>query len=187
MARLTPDDRRRQLVGIGLAMLVDRPDEALSLDEVAARAGVSRGLLFHYFPTRTDFLREVVAAGGRRVLRNLVPDEGLPAEAALLQVTTRLIAQIQRRRTFFVALVLGRGVVHEAQDADTAVTLRNGVTDLVLTILGRRAADRGVVHGWLAYVEDRAIESEPGSDTEPDALAAHSVAALHVLLDLGED
>lgn len=182
MRRMSPEERRRQFVGIGLAMLVDNPDQELSLDEVAQRAEVSRGLLFHYFPTRADFLREVVAAGGRRVLRNLGPDEGLAPEVALAQVTTRLIAQIQRRRTFFVALLFGRGVVHEVDNSATAVSLRNGITDLVLDLLGHEEPARAVVHAWVAYVEDRAIESAP--EAKPDELAVHCLRALHMLLDL---
>jgi AcrR family transcriptional regulator len=193
MSRLSPDDRRRQLVGIGLAMLSDSPEAPLSLDEVAAQAGVSRGLLFHYFPTRTDYLREVVAAGGRRVLRNVAPGEGLDAQAALLDVTTKLIAQIRRRRAFFLALAHGRAVVSEADSPDVATTLRHGVTDLVLEILGRGPADRAVVHGWLAYVEDRALESDPAAGAAADPaggagrLANHCVSVLHVLLELDED
>ena len=34
--RMTPEDRRRQLVGIGLRKFVERPVQELSLDEVAA-------------------------------------------------------------------------------------------------------------------------------------------------------
>ena len=69
--RMTPEDRRRQLVGIGLRKFVERPVQELSLDEVAAEAGVSRGLLFHYFPTKTDYHRAVVEAARRRVGRNV--------------------------------------------------------------------------------------------------------------------
>ena len=52
--RLSASDRRRQLVSIGLAKIVETPIQDLSLDDVAAEAGISRGLLFHYFPTGTS-------------------------------------------------------------------------------------------------------------------------------------
>ena len=73
--RLSADDRRRQLVGIGLAKIVETPIQDLSLDEVAAEAGISRGLLFHYFPTKTDFYLACISAAGRRMLRTTAPDE----------------------------------------------------------------------------------------------------------------
>ena len=72
--RLTRDDRRRQLLGIGLAKLVDKPIQDLSVDEVAAEAGISRGLLFHYFPTKRDFYRECIAAAASVVF--IVPRPG---------------------------------------------------------------------------------------------------------------
>ena len=81
-ARLSPDDRRRQLLGIGLRMLVDKPIQDLSLDAVASEAGISRSLLFHYFPTKTDYYDAVVGAAVRRVLRNIAPDEDADSDAA---------------------------------------------------------------------------------------------------------
>ncbi|MQA26173.1 MAG: TetR family transcriptional regulator, partial [Micromonosporaceae bacterium] len=60
--RMPADDRRRQLVGLGLQMLTEVPIQDLSVDKVAAAAGISRGLLFHYFPTKRDFYIAVVRA-----------------------------------------------------------------------------------------------------------------------------
>ena len=73
--RLSASDRRRQLVGIGLAKIVETPIQDLSLDDVAAEAGISRGLLFHYFPTKTDFYRECVAAAGRLAALGMQPPQ----------------------------------------------------------------------------------------------------------------
>ena len=72
--RLSADDRRRQLVGIGLAKIVEKPIQDLSMDDIATEAGISRGLLFHYFPTKTDFYLACIAAAGRRMLRAGWPD-----------------------------------------------------------------------------------------------------------------
>ena len=83
---MTPEQRRRQLVGIGLRKFVERPVQELSLDEVAMEAGVSRGLLFHYFPTKTDYHRAVVEAARRRVGRTVSPEPGAVGEVAVRQV-----------------------------------------------------------------------------------------------------
>jgi AcrR family transcriptional regulator len=48
--RLGPDERRRQLVDAALEVFADRPYEQVTLEDVAAAAGVRRGLLYHYFP-----------------------------------------------------------------------------------------------------------------------------------------
>ena len=113
-ARLSPQERRRQLVGIGLRKFVEQPVQELSLDEVAAEAGVSRGLLFHYFPTKTAYHRAVVEAAGRRVLRTVRPDPELSGEAALGQLVQRFLDQVARRRDSYLALVFGQvGTLHE--------------------------------------------------------------------------
>src|SRR5215210_4037883 len=109
--RLSQDERRRQLLGIGLRMLVEKPIQDLSLDAVAAEAGISRGLLFHYFPTKTDYYDAVVGAALRRVTRNIAPDADADPEAALHQFVERFYAQIDRRRDFYVALVFGSGSI----------------------------------------------------------------------------
>jgi AcrR family transcriptional regulator len=44
-------------------MLVERPIQDLSLDEIAVKAGISGGLFFHYFPNKTAYYTEVLATG----------------------------------------------------------------------------------------------------------------------------
>lgn len=83
--RLPAEERRRQLVSIGLQELASRPIHALSVDRVADIAGISRGLLFRYFPTKQDFYVAVVGAASRRMLRAAVPapDDPEPLRAVL--------------------------------------------------------------------------------------------------------
>ncbi len=204
-ARLSPQERRRQLVGIGLRKFVERPVQELSLDEVAAEAGVSRGLLFHYFPTKTAYHQAVVAAAGRRVLRTVAPDPDTTGELALRQVIDRFIAQIQRRRASYLALVYGQAGPLGDDPGGTATTLRSGIADLVCRTLASpdhrpdrpaddastsdlpaadyRTADYRTAHAWVAYVEDRALHLP--EDVDPvalDAEVAHCAAALRALL-----
>ncbi|MFN8099431.1 MAG: TetR/AcrR family transcriptional regulator [Dermatophilaceae bacterium] len=188
-ARMTPDERRRQLLGIGLRKFVDRPVQELSLDEVAAEAGVSRGLLFHYFPTKTAYHEAVVAAAGRRVLRTVRPDAGVTGEAAVRQIVERYFAQIARRREFYVAFVYGRlGAAAGGAEAAgvTAISLRDNISELVGDALGLRGERLAIAHAWVAYAEDRALQSaaravgEAGQAGDVD----HCVQALLALLEL---
>lgn len=183
--RLTPEERRRQLLGIGLRKFVERPVQELSLDEVADEARVSRGLLFHYFPTKTAYHRAVVEAAGRRVLRNVRPDAGRTGRTALHQLAERYIRQIVRRRAFYLALVYGQlpgSGPARADDQPVAVTLRSALTDLVVELGGLDEDRRPVAHGWVAYVEDRALGlgEEPGEDAIA-RLTEHVLTALDAL------
>ncbi len=181
--RLSQEDRRRQLIGIGLRMLVERPIQDLSVDEVAAEAGISRGLLFHYFPTKNDFHDAVIDAALRRVLRNTAPDEGAAPEVALGQFVSRFYAQIERRRAFYLALVFGNGAM--ALGGDRVENHRGTAARRVVDALG--LDDRAVptAHAWAAYVEDRALQWSglPSAERPPvDDEVSHCCRALHALL-----
>ena len=60
--RLTPEARRAQLIELGVEMLATRTLDELSVEEIAQHAGISRGLLFHYFASKQEFHIEVARA-----------------------------------------------------------------------------------------------------------------------------
>jgi AcrR family transcriptional regulator len=185
--RLSADDRRRQLIGVGLSKLVEKPIQDLSIDEVAAEVGISRGLLFHYFPTKRDFYLACIAAAGRRILRNTAPDPDLEPADQVRAMVAKYVEQVDRRRDFYLSLVHGTGggdvAVVEVYDG-----IRDETTTRVLDALALPAESRTVVHAWWAYVEDHALSwsAQPPRrrTTSLDLLVGHCVDALHVLLNL---
>ena len=181
--RLSPEERRRQLLGIGLRMLVERPIQDLSIDAVAAEAGISRGLLFHYFPTKTDYYDAVIGAALRRVRRNVAPDADAAPDVAIAQFTERFYAQIERRREFYLALVFGNGSL-SLGGADVE-SHRMVITQTLVEAAQLPATASTVVHSWLAYVEDRALQwaLEPG-EVSLASEVAHCLRALEALLAL---
>ena len=185
--RLSADDRRRQLVGIGLAKIVETPIQDLAIDEVAAEAGISRGLLFHYFPTKTDFYLACIAAAGRRILRNTAPDPDLPGDGQVEMTTRLMVEQIDRRRAFYLALVHGHGVA-DPRVSEVMDSVREGSTARVMAALDVPERQRDVVHAWWAYTEDRALTwSAVPTGERPvpvSELVGECVAALHALLAL---
>ena len=185
--RLNAEDRRRQLVGIGLAMLIETPIQDLSLDHVAVEAGISRGLLFHYFPTKTDFYLACISAAGRRILRNTAPDAALPGTAQVRHMVTAMIEQIDRRRSFYLTLVHGSGVA-DPRVSEVYDSVRSVSTERVMRALMLPEGSLHMVHAWWAYVEDRALSwsGVPAeARTEPlDVLVAHCESVLGVVLDV---
>ena len=183
--RLSAPERRRQLVAIGLAKIVEKPIQDLSMDDIATEAGISRGLLFHYFPTKTDFYLACIAAAGRRMLRTTAPDEDLSPEEQVETVTRLMVEQIERRRDFYLALVHGHGVA-DPRVSEVMESVRDGSTDRVMTALGVPERQRDVVRAWWAYTEDRALTwSAVPTGERPvsvSAVVAECVAALHALL-----
>ena len=181
--RMSQEERRRQLLGIGLRMLVEKPIQDLSLDAVAAEAGISRGLLFHYFPTKTDYYDAVVGAALRRVLRNISPDPDVDPDTGLRQFVERFYAQVERRREFYLALVFGSDAI--SLGGEGVESHRLTVAGRVVEAVGLDGAAIPVVHGWTAYVEDRVLlwSGTPVADRAPlEDEVAHCCRALAALL-----
>ena len=58
--RLSKEERRSQLLDLGVRLLSTRSLDELSIDLLAEEAGISRGLLYHYFGNKHDFHEAVV-------------------------------------------------------------------------------------------------------------------------------
>ena len=58
--RMSPEERRSQLLEIGVGLLATRSLDELSIELLADQAGISRGLLYHYFGNKQDFHVAVV-------------------------------------------------------------------------------------------------------------------------------
>ncbi|MGW9031750.1 TetR/AcrR family transcriptional regulator [Streptomyces sp. NPDC055722] len=160
-ARLKPEERRTQLINIGLLLLVTRPIHEMSIDEVAAEAGISRGLLFRYFPTKRDYYVAVVQAAARRVLLHAkAPAEGAATER-MRGIVDGFVSFVQRRKANYVALVRagagGDELVLEVFD-----NTRHTLVDRVLEAAGVSDPTpllRLAVRGWLAMAEEMAIDA----------------------------
>ena len=72
--RLRTEQRREQLLAIGARLFANQPYDEVSIEKVAELAEVSRGLMYHYFPTKKVFFAEVVRAQRDLLLEMSTPD-----------------------------------------------------------------------------------------------------------------
>ncbi|MFT3856993.1 MAG: TetR/AcrR family transcriptional regulator [Aquabacterium sp.] len=79
--RLEPDARRAHLLAVGTAVFGSKAYDEVQIDQIAQQAGVSRGLLYHYFPSKRAFFAAIVQQGYDEILDVTQPDPALsPAE-----------------------------------------------------------------------------------------------------------
>ena len=192
--RLSAEDRKKQLVKIGLMMLRTKPIHELSIDDIAGQAGISRGLLFHYFPSKRDYYVAVISAAGRRLLRVTKPDDALPPEEKLREMLTQFIAFITRRRTAYISFVRGAAggdnIAVEVYDETRAALTKRILTytDAEDVADDPKSPEYLQVHAWLSYIEDLTIEWSglPEEDRPYTAewLVNHAIEALHMLRKL---
>ncbi|MEU7431309.1 TetR/AcrR family transcriptional regulator [Streptomyces sioyaensis] len=188
--RLTPDQRREQLVGIGLEMLADRSLDELSTDEVARRAGISRGLLFHYFDSKRDFYRAVVRAECDRFIAATEPDGSLEPVAWMRAFIAGFVAYVLEHRQVYLALVRGAAGSHPAVTdivGATRATVARRVHD-GRRRLGMPEAPQAelATRAWMAFAEEAATTwpaEQPGARDELCAFIESSLVHLLGLLD----
>ena len=53
-SRLTPEQRREQILAAAHTLFAERPYDEVSVEDIASAAGVTRGLVHHYFGGRKD-------------------------------------------------------------------------------------------------------------------------------------
>ncbi|ROQ62601.1 TetR family transcriptional regulator [Streptomyces sp. 840.1] len=170
-ARLSPDERRAQLVSIGVDMLADCSLDELSTDDVARRAGISRGLLFHYFDSKRDFYRCVVRRECDDFAAATEPDPSLEPVPWLRSFIAGFAAYVTEHRRVYLALVRGAAGSHPAVEdivESTRATLARRVEEGQRR-LGMPDSPRLPVaaRAWMAFAEE-AVTSWPLD--EPDAL-----------------
>ncbi|MFC5500757.1 TetR/AcrR family transcriptional regulator [Lysinimonas soli] len=174
--RLTPEKRQAQLTALGVAALVDRPLDALTIEYLAAQAGVSRGLLFYYFGSKQGLHRAVVQAARDGMLRATEPALDLAPLDRLRDTLTRIVQFVRGHRGTFYSLVRGaasgdpevREVVEQARglhaDRLIAVFRELGAADSELLRIALRS--------WVAFAEEVLVESALNTDMPDDEIVA---------------
>jgi AcrR family transcriptional regulator len=156
--RLPPDARRAQLIQLGVQMLATRRLDDLSVEALADEAGISRGLLFHYFRSKQEFHLEVVRACARELLERTEPDPDLSPVEQLRASLGAYIDYVTENRDVYVSLVRGAAsgdaAVREVAD-ETRTEQANRVLKH-LDALGLPGAERTelAVRGWVAFCEE---------------------------------
>ncbi len=159
-ARLLVDERRAQLIELGLRLFAERSYDEVSIDELARAAQISKGLLYHYFPTKRDLYTAALRHAAQQLLDETQPLVILPSdERARLGLQTYL-AFAERHGPAYVALMRGGlgadreivGILEETR-ATIAQRILDALPDGVATPLVRAA-----VRGWIGFVEATTLD-----------------------------
>ena len=129
--RLQPEQRREELVRVGVELFAEGTLDRTHVSEIIERAGVSRTLFYHYFPSKIAFARAVVE---REILHlhGLVEQQIEPTlEAAI----STFAGYVRARPNSFRALHTG-GLDQDPQIAAALATSFERYERLVLTLLG---------------------------------------------------
>ncbi|MFJ1967934.1 TetR/AcrR family transcriptional regulator [Streptomyces sp. NPDC087903] len=165
--RLSTEERREQLLTVGARLFSESPYDEVRIERVAEIAGVSRGLLYHYFPTKRDFFAAVVERESERMLRMTAAVPGVPVREQLAAGLDTYLEYVQEHahgyRAFHRADAAGDQAVRRVYQRALAAQERQ-----ILEALGAdpefgpafegRADVRLAVRGWLAFTTAVCLE-----------------------------
>jgi AcrR family transcriptional regulator len=129
------------------------------MDEVAAEAGVSRTLVFHYFPSKGDYFAAVVARAGDRLMQAVPGDPGTDPDTRLREMVRAFLRFVARKRGVYVALVRGAS----GGDPKVLAVLDEVRANHVIRWLdaaewpARDEVTQLAVRGWLGSLEEVAL------------------------------
>jgi AcrR family transcriptional regulator len=176
--RLDPAARRAQLVELGLQMLSTRSLDDLAIEDIAAAAGISRGLLFHYFPSKRDYREAVVRAAAADLLAHAIPSPDVPVAVRLRAGIVAYVDYVSDNRDGYVSMLRGaaggdpglRQVFDETRSAIVA-----NILDQIAELGAAEPPERVrlAVRGWVAYGEEVVLDwlSDPTSELDRPTVA----------------
>jgi len=157
--RLAPAQRREQLLDLGIRLLAHRSLEELSIDLLAEEAGISRGLLYHYFGSKQAFHEAVVRHAADDLIAQTTPPTGGAPMVRLLASVTAYVDYVVANHEGYVSLVKAAAGGNESlraiyEEARSALNDRVFREDAQGEIIADTPASRLVVRGWSAMCEE---------------------------------
>ena len=158
--RMGVEERKQQLIGVALELFSRRTPDEVSIDEIAAAAGISRPLVYHYFPGKQSLYEAALRrAADELAARFVEPCEG-PLGARLLRVMGRFFDFVDQHGPGFSALMRG-GPAAGSSTANAVIDgVRQAAYEQILAHLGVETPPARlelVVRSWVSLAESTAL------------------------------
>jgi AcrR family transcriptional regulator len=191
--RLPLDERRRQVIAAGSALFADQAFEDITMRRIAQAAGISKALLYHYFPSKTELFIAAVRARAMELEGLLEPTGDFEPAAELTARLDAYLAWIEANAqawSKFVRTAASVPEVHRLVEdfrAHTLARILSGLGDGGEPTPALRTALRGWLGGVdaaiLDWIEHGGLSRRQLRDLLTAAFAAAVVAARQVESD----
>jgi AcrR family transcriptional regulator len=189
--RLSTDARREQLLASGARLLAERPFDEVSIEEIARAAGVSKGLLYHYFPTKKEFLIAALERGQEELAALTAPDPSLPPAEQLAASLDRFLDFVEEHEAAYAAIFRSRGGGDPEIQAALEAGRRQRMDAVIESLATWEAAPASVartptletaVQGWFFFIEGAVLRwlehRDLGRDELRELLALSLIGSL---------
>ncbi|WP_094103422.1 TetR/AcrR family transcriptional regulator [Streptomyces phaeoluteigriseus] len=158
--RMGVEERRQQLIGVALELFARRSPDEVSIDEIAAAAGISRPLVYHYFPGKLSLYEAALQRASEDLASRFAePHEG-PLGARLLRVMRRYFDFVDAHGPGFSALMRGGPAVGSSTTNALVDSVRQAAYEQILSHLEVAEAPARlelIVRSWISLAESTAL------------------------------
>ncbi|MFK8003197.1 MAG: TetR/AcrR family transcriptional regulator [Polyangiales bacterium] len=150
--RLDTDERRQQLLKLGLELFDRHSYESLSIEAIASEAGISKGLLYHYFPGKRAFYVAVVESAASMLLERAAAASEQAEQLPNATPLELLVAGIDAYLDFAETYAFSFRFVLRAKDEEVQPILQSVRRHFVDQLLQDGGNPLGAV-GLIAFAE----------------------------------
>lgn len=153
--RLQVDERRSQLLQAGTTLFTDHAYEDLTMVQIAKAAGVSKPLLYHYFPSKIDLFKAAVAEHADELRQLLETRSGDTPAEQLTHALDAYLEWIEQHERPWTMLIQTTTTLPEARQLVDAFRSRT-LVELAQGLTGEpqpKPALRTALRGWLGYID----------------------------------
>ena len=169
--RLDVDERRRQLLERGAELFTSHPYEELSMSKIAKEVGISKALLYHYFPSKQAYFEETLSAWAEQLRERTEPDPDLPPVEQLTKSLEAFLGLVEENAVAYKNLIQSAVGVPEIRELIEEV--RRKTAQRILEGLYAQEAPpkaRTAVSGWLWFMDGACLNWIEFRDIERDEL-----------------
>lgn len=182
--RWSVGQRREQLLRLGLELFSERPYDEVSVDEIAEAAGISKGLLYHYFSSKREFYVAVVETAVDELIELTEPREEAPPESELRRTLHAYLDYVEQHRLAYLTVMQG-GVGADAEVRDLVERMRSRTTERILAGLPVAEPSEALLaglRGWIGFVEGVVGSWLQGREISREQVVEVAVNALGAVL-----
>ncbi len=158
--RLQVDERRRRLLKLGGELFARHSFDELSMARIAREAGISKALLYHYFPSKQDYFVATLGEAAGELGRLTEPDPALAPLEALTASLGAYLQWIEGNELAYTKLIQSVGEVAEVREL--VETVRTRTSERIFQGLGMGeeppAKLRAGVRAWLWFMDGAILD-----------------------------
>jgi AcrR family transcriptional regulator len=169
--RMDVDERRQQLLDRGAELFTSHSYDELSMKEIAAEVGISKALLYHYFPSKQAFFEATLGAWAERLRERTEPDPELTPLEQLTKSLDGFLSLVEENAVAYRNLMQSATGVPEIRDLIEEV--RRVTAERILGGLypeGAPPKARTAVSGWLWFMDGACLNWIDHRDIEREEL-----------------